>query len=397
MALPGPWAPDALAADLDQRSDERLGGFTGYVHRSLPPPLRDRRFWAIQALVVILAGVHLLADLRSSVEAGAFPDGIPVALLIVPVGYAAVRYGLTGSAATAIWATVLWLPDLLNPHDQGHAPSDVVNLVLVDAVDAFFGQRMEAEGRSNARVERATLRRLRAEAGYRQLFEANRAPILVLDPTRTVRAANPAARRLFGERALGMPARALVGDEAPIEMLRERVVTLRDGRDYRLALVELPDAAGDAAQLDFGDVTEERREAWRSAWRSAWRRSLMVAAEEEQRRRNALCHANARHVRVRIWFGSDLLRLGVADDGRGFVVADGDNSGAHLDLVGMAERASLLGGSLDVRSSPGHGTEVRANVPLNPVLRSPVPRLHLSSPAACPPCTSPRPPVGRGP
>ncbi len=65
----------------------------------------SNRFWIVQAMVVGLAAAHLTVDLASGAEPSAIPAGIPVALLLVPVGYAALRYGLSGSVATAIWAT----------------------------------------------------------------------------------------------------------------------------------------------------------------------------------------------------------------------------------------------------------------------------------------------------
>ena len=272
------WAPETAQRDQDEGS----GHLADVVRRALRPPLRDRRFWTVQVVVVFLAGLHLLVDVHSPGDTGAFPGGIPVALLIVPVGYAALRYGLTGSAATAAWASLLWIPDLLLPVDQGHAPSDLVNLALVDGVVLFFGQRIEAERRAHARVERATLGRLAAEAGYRQLFEANRAPILVLDAGGVVSAANPAGAALFGSRAIGTPATELV-DAGPLAALHGQVFTLDDGHDYRVAVAELPEGGDAAEQLVFEDVTKERSE----TRRAARQRALMVAAEEEQRRRLA--------------------------------------------------------------------------------------------------------------
>jgi signal transduction histidine kinase len=50
--------------------------------------------------------------------------------------------------------------------------------------------------------------------------------------------------------------------------------------------------------------------------------------------------------------------LHVRDDGEGFDPAATRSAGAGLGLEGMAERARLVGGELDVRSAPGAGTEV---------------------------------------
>jgi len=55
----------------------------------------------------------------------------------------------------------------------------------------------------------------------------------------------------------------------------------------------------------------------------------------------------------------------VADDGRGFAVeAAKARPIASVGLFGMAERIALVGGSLDIDSSPGAGTRIRASVPL---------------------------------
>ncbi len=53
----------------------------------------------------------------------------------------------------------------------------------------------------------------------------------------------------------------------------------------------------------------------------------------------------------------------VEDDGKGFDVAE-THSERQLGLVGMRERAHLVGGSMTVESSAGRGTTVRVSVPL---------------------------------
>jgi len=256
--------------------------FAAVARRAAHPPVREWRFWIIQAMVLLIASAHLLADLNVSAETKAFPAGLPVDLLILPVGYAAFRYGLTGSAATAIWATLAWLPDLLLPHDQGHVGGDLVNLTLVVFVGFFFGQRIEAERLAHARVERATAERLAAEARYRQLFETNRSPILVLDDHGRASEANPAARALLGGDVVGRSSKEIFDGDATLDEQAGRVLCLPDGRDYRLGLVSLAAGTGDpSTQVIFEDVTQERSEG-RRATRYA---ELVVEAEEDQRRR----------------------------------------------------------------------------------------------------------------
>jgi hypothetical protein len=55
------------------------------------PPFKQPRFWFVQGMVVVIAVLHLVVDLRTSSGAGSFPTGVPVGLLLLPVGYAALR------------------------------------------------------------------------------------------------------------------------------------------------------------------------------------------------------------------------------------------------------------------------------------------------------------------
>ena len=74
---------------------------------------------------------------------------------------------------------------------------------------------------------------------------------------------------------------------------------------------------------------------------------------------NARRHSAARLVRVVLGTeGGDLIAE-VDDDGQGF---DLSSSHGGVGLEGMRERASLLGGNLEVRSEPGRGTSVRVRL-----------------------------------
>jgi signal transduction histidine kinase len=82
---------------------------------------------------------------------------------------------------------------------------------------------------------------------------------------------------------------------------------------------------------------------------------------------NVLRHADAHSVRIEVRREPALLGLRVHDDGRGFDVEaarQGATRGSHFGLVGMRERLRGLGGTLEIRSAPGRGTEVQARLPL---------------------------------
>jgi PAS domain S-box-containing protein len=74
-------------------------------------------------------------------------------------------------------------------------------------------------------------------------------------------------------------------------------------------------------------------------------------------------HAEAEHVSMSLVLEPSSLVASVYDDGRGFEI-DELSPGASSGLVGMRERAFLVGGTVEVRSSPFQGTRVTLRVPL---------------------------------
>lgn len=76
-------------------------------------------------------------------------------------------------------------------------------------------------------------------------------------------------------------------------------------------------------------------------------------------------HAAADEVEVVASYGRRVFRLRVQDDGRGIPgdVLDSGRRDGHFGLVGMRERASVIGGTLTVRNLNGKGTEVVLDIP----------------------------------
>ena len=81
---------------------------------------------------------------------------------------------------------------------------------------------------------------------------------------------------------------------------------------------------------------------------------------------NVKRHSEARSVRVRIEFASGSVKSLISDDGRGFEAPGwlGDLASAgRLGLIGMEERARMLGGEFHLQSQPGSGTTVTVEIP----------------------------------
>jgi len=77
---------------------------------------------------------------------------------------------------------------------------------------------------------------------------------------------------------------------------------------------------------------------------------------------NAVRHARAEHVIVRLSERGGGLTIEVSDDGIGFDPGGAEVRSRHLGLTSMEERARELGGRLEIRSAPGAGTTVSLQV-----------------------------------
>jgi signal transduction histidine kinase len=80
---------------------------------------------------------------------------------------------------------------------------------------------------------------------------------------------------------------------------------------------------------------------------------------------NAFKHSEASHIEIELEYVSDALKLRVRDDGRGIdekIMQDGMRKG-HWGLPGMHERATKIGGRLNVWSRKDGGTEIEISVP----------------------------------
>jgi signal transduction histidine kinase len=70
-------------------------------------------------------------------------------------------------------------------------------------------------------------------------------------------------------------------------------------------------------------------------------------------------------VTVRLWAQGNMLHIQIEDCGRGFDLGAALKAPHSSGLVGMEERVTLLGGRMTIESSPGAGTTVNAELPLD--------------------------------
>jgi two-component system, NarL family, sensor histidine kinase YdfH len=76
---------------------------------------------------------------------------------------------------------------------------------------------------------------------------------------------------------------------------------------------------------------------------------------------NIARHAQAHHVWIRTREDLDRLEIEVGDDGFNLATAEGQSG--HYGLLGLRERARLLGGAVEIRSMPGEGMVLSFSLP----------------------------------
>lgn len=99
--------------------------------------------------------------------------------------------------------------------------------------------------------------------------------------------------------------------------------------------------------------------------------SAFVYRAAQEALRNVISHAAATEVRVSLDVEDGSLRLLVDDNGQGFSsdLLNERATDGHVGLRSLAELAIDLGGSLEVRSTPGTGTRVQLSIPIEDRMR----------------------------
>lgn len=156
-------------------------------------------------------------------------------------------------------------------------------------------------------------------------------------------------------------------------LAEEAVHTIRD-ISVLLRPPQLDDLGLDAAIRWLADEFTKRTaipcqysvEAMRENLPDAWKTCVYRIVQETLH--NTEKHAMASLVRIRMEETQQFLLVQIEDDGRGFVMDEAATSDSRtgLGLLGMRERAQMLGGTLTIDSAPGHGTKVSVRLPVSP-------------------------------
>lgn len=270
--------------------------FNKIIHRlrKYYPPFRNHHFWAIQLVAIPIAALHTFFEISIASSHLEWLYFIPISLLVVPVVYAALNFGFSGSIGTAIWVVVLTIPDIVWIHDNFLRLGEVFQLAILLTMAFFMGQRVDRENNSRSRIESANAALAASEMKYRTLFDSCPRPILLLDNNNAILDLNPAAGNLFGKSPdhlkgqpvtqLGLRKETNLADPHLKDDLWEGVLLLNTKPDSVVYLeptfTRTSSIDGNTiSQIHLTDITEEHN---RQAGLKAYTAFVLRALEDER-------------------------------------------------------------------------------------------------------------------
>lgn len=286
---------------------------------------------------------------------GAVAEGSPAVRLILT--YALVRWGSGREASIGLALIVAAFP-LITAHDPPPRPIGDVIRVAFWLLPAALGLALRY--RADVRRERiAAARQRERERLARELHDT------VAHHVSAIAIQAQAARALLPSRPEAAAGRLQTIEEAASRTLREMrtiVGALRGGEEAQVAPQQgLADIEQLAHEGQGGLRVEVAFSGTLGDLAPAVETGLYRLAQESIA--NVRRHARrAETVRVKVEGEGPCVRLRVIDDGTS-ASASGAGAADGFGLVGMEERARLLGGRLDAGPEPGGGWAVRAELP----------------------------------
>jgi signal transduction histidine kinase len=327
---------------------------------ALLPTLLWRRAHPLAAVVVAF-GTLTAVDVVS-VAAGVEWTGLNTNAFVLLLTYALLRWGsgrhaAIGLAVVSIQAILIGLLPLLHRTAEELPASDLVGGALVLLVVAALGASVRY--RDNARTRGLDqVKLLEREQLARELHDtvAHHVSAIAIraQAGRVVGASDPSA---------ALDALVVIEEEASRTLAEMRAIVgvLRHGEEPDLApqrgvadIERLTTGIGDPPHVDLelsGDLDGLQPSVDAALYRLA-----------QESITNAVRHARrATRIHVIVNGDDDCVRLTVGDDGDASAFDPRSSSG--FGLIGMAERAKLLGGTLEAGPNPNRGWTVQAVLP----------------------------------
>jgi signal transduction histidine kinase len=308
-------------------------------------------------------------------------DGSPVSLayrqslerilFLLPVMYAAYVFGVRGGLGTLAATGAILLPRALTGDALDHAVPEVGGVLVVGTLLTRVIVQQQADVMTQKKLHESVSFFIR-QVLTAQEDERNRLALELHDETAQELLVISQRLDRLSERE---DARTSPGLRDELQSVRTSVVrTLADLRRLSQGLrPRILDDLGLEAALEWladelGGEYGIRIRVEVDARLSGYSRNvqLLLFRIAQEALRNVVRHAGASQATISVRGDGDRLTMTIADDGRGFqmpsTLSDLASTG-RLGLAGMSERVRLLGGILNIRSSPGKGSIIEIDVP----------------------------------
>lgn len=333
----------------------------------LSPRYRDIHFWAIQGFLFTITVLHIAVDKHLILSNLQCSDFFPAALFFVPVIWAALRFGLAGSAGTAVEAILINAPGLVLFHHGWTILGLGIQFLFVIIVAVLLGYSLDREKTSKVRAKTYATLLTNAQEKERQriardLHDGSVQAMIQL--CRDLDAVN---------NSVSLPTILREQLQAAKRIAEQQITTLRNViSDLRPPILDdlgMVDAIR-RLQMDLMDRTGAHGELEVSGneRRLSSELELGLFRIAQEALSNVERHARATKVVVTIAFTNKEITLKMQDNGIGFtqlVNPKRSTADGGLGIIGMEERAELLEGKLEIQSSHERGTIVMAVIPLH--------------------------------
>ncbi|MDP4013056.1 MAG: GAF domain-containing sensor histidine kinase [Candidatus Nanopelagicales bacterium] len=126
-------------------------------------PVRDPRFWVTQALVLAIVTGHLFFERVQVLVGESELYLLSVSVILIPVVYAALSFGLRGALPTTLWALALSMPEIIL-HQWTTRVGILAEFGIVLAIAVIVAQRVDREKAATREAEQANRRLARLNA-----------------------------------------------------------------------------------------------------------------------------------------------------------------------------------------------------------------------------------------
>jgi signal transduction histidine kinase len=339
------------------------------------PRFKDRHFWIVQALVIVIAIVHDIIEVGGYLHHFDILYFLPVSLFFVPVVYAALHFGFVGSIATVIWAIVVTIPNWVFWHEGLERLGVIFQMSLLVAVSVFAGRRVDQETIAKRQAEDASYL-LKTYAGHIvNAQEEERQRIAHELHDQTIQTLSLISQRLAVMKEGTFPQSTKVTKE--LKEVQE--IAEQASKELRVFTRSIRPPVLD----DLGIVPALRRLLIESTERTGMNGIFKLVGEEQRLPQdieiglfriaqegiwNVERHSKATELIVTMTLTRAEARLNISDNGIGFTTSPALGSlytTGKLGLLGMYERAELIGGKFDIKTELNKGTTISISVPIS--------------------------------